>query len=647
MESDAALIERFLAADDRQALDGLFRRHVNGAYRIARRILRNDAEAEDVVQSAFLAALTGLKSLRTGERFVCWLYGITSRLARKALRSAGAESRRRALAPARPATEEQEQRMDDLEAVFRAVDVLPEQYRLPILLHYCDGLPYEDIGAALEVPTGTVGANIHRGMERLRETLSGADLGLSIAGLSAILAGAGTAEASSRTIEAVSRLVRTASTSGRGPSTLKVSIGVAAGAGLLLLTAVATRPDAPVRSREPSPPARESISRLRSVESAPSVVLPIAAALSGASSPPLPSAAEEQIERDEQRAIDTLRMISTAEADFRGNDRDGNGRNDYWTADVSGLYRLKDPARPQRSIKLIEFSVAAADAVPDLHLPELRPPLPRQERAGYWFCTLPVTSGREGRSLTEFAFAAFPADYGVTGRRTFIINENNVVFGKDLGGFAPEAFPPDNNIRTWQKELPKPPPPAPKESALTPSSPEFWRNVQLRAKTDFDQTLQWARSLKDQDMRDKGLEALSLCLCGLIESRIDIPQAIVLASEIRDPAVRLNAQGEIASYWTVSRPEEALAWALFLPERASPQTAPPAGRLPASSLATFDSREKILQVCIQRWTVNELDASGEPIYPQAKVDAARRWIESASLDEATKRKLRAALPKHP
>src|SRR5258706_14267173 len=98
MESDAALIDRFLAAHDRQALDVLFRRHVHGVYCLARRILRNDAEAEDVVQVAFLAALTGLKSLRNRERFVGWLYGTTTRLARKSQRAAGAESRRRALA---------------------------------------------------------------------------------------------------------------------------------------------------------------------------------------------------------------------------------------------------------------------------------------------------------------------------------------------------------------------------------------------------------------------------------------------------------------------------------------------------------------------------------------------------------------------
>jgi len=127
MESDAALIERYLAAGDRQALDVLFRRHVNGAYRLARRILRNDAEAEDVVQAAFLAALSGLRSIRTRERFVGWLYGTTTRLARKTLRSAGAESRRRALASSRAPTGEEEHRMADIDAVIRAVDGLPEE----------------------------------------------------------------------------------------------------------------------------------------------------------------------------------------------------------------------------------------------------------------------------------------------------------------------------------------------------------------------------------------------------------------------------------------------------------------------------------------------------------------------------------------
>jgi hypothetical protein len=532
--------------------------------------------------------------------------------------------------------------MDDVEVVLRAVDGLPEQYRLPILLHHCDGLPYEDIGEALGLPTGTVGTNIHRGLERLREALSGTGLALSIAGVSTILPGVGTVEASSRTIEAVSRLVRTASPSGRGPSTLQVTIGVAAGAGLLMLTAVATRSDPPIRRGNIPSSAHASASQSRPVEGAPLVDLPAPVGGSAVELPPPPTAAGGQIEPDERRAIDTLRWIAVAEADFRGNDRDANGRNDFWTADVSGLYRLADPARPKGSIKLIEFSMAAADSTPALGLPGLHPPLPREARSGYWFRALPVASARDGRSLAEFAFAASPARYGVSGRRSFVINENNAVFGKDLGGGTPEAFPSDDELRTWQKELPEPPPPAPKESALVPGSPHILLERQVRANKDFDRMLQWVRSFPDQDMRDKGLEALSLCLCGLMNSRIDIPQAIVLASEIRDPAVRLNAQGEIATYWSLSRPEEALAWALFLPEKATPKVAPS-----ASSLATFDSRDKILQVCIQRWTVGEYDSSGEPIYPQAKVDAALRWIESAALDEGTKRKLRAVLPKRP
>src|SRR4029450_1021468 len=65
-----------------------------------------------------------------------------------------------------------------------------------------------------------------------------------------------------------------------------------------------------------------------------------------------------------------LKILVTAETDFRANDRDGNRLNDYWTGDVKGLYTLTSAVVPgakanstlDPSIKLIELSMAAADA---------------------------------------------------------------------------------------------------------------------------------------------------------------------------------------------------------------------------------------------------------------------------------------------
>lgn len=59
-------------------------------------------------------------------------------------------------------------------------------------------------------------------------------------------------------------------------------------------------------------------------------------------------------------ASTTLKTISSAQADFRVNDRDGDGVNQFWRADIAGLYALAPGGGP--AIRLIELSTAAADA---------------------------------------------------------------------------------------------------------------------------------------------------------------------------------------------------------------------------------------------------------------------------------------------
>src|ERR1041384_2779335 len=72
---------------------------------------------------------------------------------------------------------------------------------------------------------------------------------------------------------------------------------------------------------------------------------------------------------NERNASTSLKTLSSAEADFRANDRDWNHVNDFWTANVAGLYTMTSSAvtgntansTTDPSIKLIELSVASAD----------------------------------------------------------------------------------------------------------------------------------------------------------------------------------------------------------------------------------------------------------------------------------------------
>lgn len=161
------------------------------------------------------------------------------------------------------------------------------------------------------------------------------------------------------------------------------------------------------------------------------------------------------LQRNEQSAVMLLKQIAVAEVDFRSNDRDENRILDFWTADVVGLYTLV-PVGGGRPIQLIERALAEADGA----LPNPRP------YRGYLFRALDVdeegnryrqdTLGKPGvkpeRNYSKFAFCAYPAVYGRTGRLTFVINEGNTVFNVDNEGKPILTFPSDPIlIQQYQK----------------------------------------------------------------------------------------------------------------------------------------------------------------------------------------------------
>ncbi len=183
---------------------------------------------------------------------------------------------------------------------------------------------------------------------------------------------------------------------------------------------------------------------------------------------------------DERAASAGLKEIRAATADFREHDRENDRAQNYWVADVRGLYALcpstnglavpgSDDVRNARQIKLIQPGLAAADAAPIAGPGLSNPPVNPVPKSGYLFRAIPwlvmgakiVPYGATG-GLVEwgklfnygrFAFCAYPADYGVTGRRTFIVGEDGTVYWKDTGGEAPLRMPgiPDQDGWTLLK----------------------------------------------------------------------------------------------------------------------------------------------------------------------------------------------------
>jgi RNA polymerase sigma-70 factor (ECF subfamily) len=194
---DAALLRRFAERHDREAVGKLFSRHADAVYRVAWRYAGNETDAEDIVQTAFLQILRKPDQFRGESSVRAWIMGIVVNVSRMKFRG---ESRRRER-EGRAAVDQEAVRQPEAisthpgaldnrelqQALLRAVETLPERYRLPVWLHYLEGFVFKDVATILDVPEKTVRSQIRRALIRLRRSPSVAGYSLSVLGIAAAL----------------------------------------------------------------------------------------------------------------------------------------------------------------------------------------------------------------------------------------------------------------------------------------------------------------------------------------------------------------------------------------------------------------------------------------------------------------------------
>jgi RNA polymerase sigma-70 factor (ECF subfamily) len=180
--SDSELIARILEGDMR-AMETLMRVHNRTLYRTARAILRDDAEAEDAVQEAYLSAYGALKTFRGESKLSTWLVRITANEAlmrrRRNARAAvvvpmdgGAH-----MEPDNQATDEAGPERDAARGEMRRllegrIDALPDSYRAVFVLRALEELSVEETAAVLQIPDATVRTRYFRARGLLRESLA-------------------------------------------------------------------------------------------------------------------------------------------------------------------------------------------------------------------------------------------------------------------------------------------------------------------------------------------------------------------------------------------------------------------------------------------------------------------------------------------
>jgi RNA polymerase sigma-70 factor (ECF subfamily) len=160
-------------AGDRQAFAGLVQRHQGSALRLAHQLLEN-AEAEDIVQEAFLRAWRALPGLRQPGSFRFWLLRTTANLCRDALRRrrpvlALCEEQVLSTAPG-PDEVHRVHELRDLTA--RALRALPPDYRMLLLLRYSEGMSYRELAVTTGLPLTVVKNRLYRARLKMQEAVA-------------------------------------------------------------------------------------------------------------------------------------------------------------------------------------------------------------------------------------------------------------------------------------------------------------------------------------------------------------------------------------------------------------------------------------------------------------------------------------------
>ena len=170
---DDRLLVRKLQAQDQAAFTALYDRFSPMVYGIAKRILDNPAQAEDITQSVFTMLWTKPQAFGGGN-FGAWIGRVARNAALDVLRSAAVRTRE-------PQMPEDVVAGDDLEnevfsrlqssAVVEALRELPNEQRYAIEQAYFRGLSYSEVAAATGAPLGTVKSRIRTGLRRLWQAL--------------------------------------------------------------------------------------------------------------------------------------------------------------------------------------------------------------------------------------------------------------------------------------------------------------------------------------------------------------------------------------------------------------------------------------------------------------------------------------------
>ena len=185
-DSEAQLVARARQGDE-EAIRTLIQRNNRRLFRVARSVLRDDFEAEDVVQETYVKAFTHLDGFRGEARFSTWLTRIAFNEAigrKRRMRptadievldamglAGGSALPQPPLSLLPPAADNEVMRAEMREILEHAMDELPEGFRIVFVLRDIEGMSLEETASLLSLKPNTVKTRLHRAHRLLRRTI--------------------------------------------------------------------------------------------------------------------------------------------------------------------------------------------------------------------------------------------------------------------------------------------------------------------------------------------------------------------------------------------------------------------------------------------------------------------------------------------
>ncbi len=178
-DTDIVLMLR-VKEGDTKAFELLLARHKRSVYNIAYKFLNDEGEAEDITQEVFIRVYRASKTYSPEAKFTTWLYTIVKNLCFNAIRkkrSADVVHFDDEEIPEIPAKGDDPSEIFSKEQirerVIKAVNGLPENLRIAVVLQKLKGLSYEEIAKILDCSVNAVKLRVHRAKEILSKELGG------------------------------------------------------------------------------------------------------------------------------------------------------------------------------------------------------------------------------------------------------------------------------------------------------------------------------------------------------------------------------------------------------------------------------------------------------------------------------------------